>query len=101
MLVSAAAGICLLVLILDVPQLRASWALARAKLAASRGNPRGAWEQVAPTLADNRELGAWLWAAVLLEDAGDASRCRAVIDDALTDYRENPFLLAQRARCQR
>jgi hypothetical protein len=85
---------------LDVPQLLASRALLRAQQLAREGNPRAAWEMVSPLLADNRELGAWLWAAALLEDAGDASRCAALVEEALKAYRASPFLLAQQARCR-
>lgn len=89
------------VVVLDVPQLVASRALARAQAAAREGSPRMAWELAAPRLADNRDLGAWLWAARLLEDAGDASRCTALVEEALKYYRGHPLLLAQQERCGR
>lgn len=97
-LAALAAGVAALALALDAPAVRASAALAGARVARAQGDVRRAWELAEPALAPARDLGAWLWAVELLEDAGDRTRAAAVAARALEVYPGHPLLLPHRAR---
>jgi O-antigen ligase len=84
----------------DARQLHASYFLSQARQAATEGNARAAWEFAAPTLADNCDVGAWLWAAELLFTAGDNARCNSVVGQALLRYEAHPLLLEWQRRCR-
>lgn len=97
--VAALVAAALTTAVIDVRQVAASRALARARVLAGSGQPRAAWEAVEPGLTNQHDVGAWLWAVELLSRAGDVRRCQRIASDALARYPRHPLLLEWAARC--
>ena len=96
-LAGLAVAVAGLALALDAPAVLASRRLAEARTAQRQGDLRRAWELAEPALGPGRDLGAWLWALDLLDDAGDRTRARALAERALKAFPDHPVLLRHAA----
>jgi O-antigen ligase len=67
--------------------------------AASAGAFREAWGLISPALETDTNLGDFLWAAELLDGAGDDERRAELVARALTLFPRHPLLLARQKRC--